>query len=92
MFATVVGADGQWVKRKDDGGFIKLPRNHVWVEADSGRDSLTEWGPISQEFIKGEVLGVVYPSERAGVVAPPLSGRSEVMDTDEIYMRFGIRK
>ena len=46
----VLGVDSEWVKRKDDGGFIRIPRCHVWIETDSKKnenDSIAKYGPLT---------------------------------------------
>ena len=54
-----------WIKRKDDGGIIKIPNGHVWVENFSSEeecnDSITKFGPVSQSYVHGEALFIVWP-------------------------------
>ncbi len=51
VFRRVVAIENQWVQRVDDGGIIKIPNNHVWVESlnenERGVDSISTYGPIS---------------------------------------------
>ena len=50
-----------------------MPTAHIWVECECERpkkqrnfDSLTTFGPISQQFVLGEVKAVVWPFYRRG--------------------------
>jgi hypothetical protein len=49
----------------DDGGIIKVPFGHVWVECENdkqrGIDSLTAFGPITSKLILGKALYTVWP-------------------------------
>jgi hypothetical protein len=32
VFRRVIGEENQWVQRAIDGGLIKIPKGHVWIE------------------------------------------------------------
>lgn len=57
VFRRVIAEEGEWVQRADDGGIIKVPKGHVWVECENPKerriDSLSEetGGPISTKFV-----------------------------------------
>jgi inner membrane protease subunit 2 len=59
VFRRVIAEEGDWVQRADDGGIIKVPKGHVWVECENGKerrvDSLSEdlGGPVSKKFVQG---------------------------------------
>ena len=66
LFRRVIATENMWVKRKDDGGIIKVPKGHVWLEnvsfaTSQEDDSLTKFGPLSQSYLHGKVFGVVWP-------------------------------
>ena len=49
----------------DNGGIIKIPNGHVWIECDHDGarefDSLTTFGPISSKYVKGKALYTIWP-------------------------------
>ena len=52
-----------------------MPSAHIWVECECERpkkqrnlDSLTTFGPISQQLVLGEVKAVVWPYNRRGLL------------------------
>jgi hypothetical protein len=49
----------------DNGGIIKIPTGHVWLECDNSKerhiDSISTLGPISKKFILGEAMYTVWP-------------------------------
>ena len=67
VFRRVVAEENQWVQRADNGGIIKVPRGHVWIECENENqrsvDSLTDeiGGPISKKFVLGQANGIVWP-------------------------------
>ena len=32
IYRRVIATENLWIKRKDDGGIIKVPNGHVWIE------------------------------------------------------------
>ena len=65
ILRRVVGTPNEWVQRSDDGGFIQVPLEHLWVESenkdDRQNDSLTKYGPLTRKLVVGEVKRVVWP-------------------------------
>ena len=61
----VVGIPNEWVQRKDDGGLIQVPNEHLWLECESNdfrqNDSLSLYGPITRKLVQGTVKRVVWP-------------------------------
>lgn len=51
LFRRVIAVENEWIQREDDGGIIKIPKNHIWVESinpkERGLDSISTFGPIS---------------------------------------------
>ncbi len=49
----------------DDGGIIKVPNGHVWIEVENGKvrdhDSLSSYGPLSKKYIQGQALFTIWP-------------------------------
>lgn len=67
VFRRVVAEENQWIQRKDDGGIIKVPKGHVWIECENENersvDSLTDeiGGPVSKKFVIGAATGIIWP-------------------------------
>ena len=67
VLRKVIAEQGEWVQRKDNGGIIRIPHNHLWVEAVNPdptqvtSDSISDFGPISRAFVQGEAIGIVWP-------------------------------
>ena len=38
ILRRVVGVPGEWVQRADDGGFIQLPKEHLWIECENDQE------------------------------------------------------
>ena len=65
-----VGVPKEWIGRKDDGRFVEVPNEHIWVECAQNQnrenDSLSELnGPITSKLVMGTVTRVVWPFWRA---------------------------
>lgn len=75
VFRRVIADEGQWVQRIDDGGIIKIPVGHVWIECENDKarslDSLSDdlGGPISKQLVLGKCTGIVWPIWRRAKVA-----------------------
>merc|ERR1712070_188202 len=54
IFRRVVGVSGEWMEKSDTGGFIQIPRSHIWIESENpnerGHDSVTTFGPITSKL------------------------------------------
>ena len=67
VFRRVIADEGQWIQRVDDGGIIKIPKGHLWIECENpserSLDSLGEdfGGPISRTLVHGECKSIVWP-------------------------------
>ncbi|TNV74673.1 hypothetical protein FGO68_gene12116 [Halteria grandinella] len=67
IFRRVIAEEHQWVQRMDDGGIIKVPQGHVWIECENpdGRkiDSLSPElnGPISRKHVLGPCERIIWP-------------------------------
>ncbi|CAI2381361.1 unnamed protein product [Moneuplotes crassus] len=63
--SKVIATPGKWIQRRDDGGLIKLPTAHVWIENDLNKfgtkDSLSTYGPISSQHILGKAKFIIWP-------------------------------
>ena len=35
LFGRVIAQDNEWVQRFDDGGLIRVPNGHIWIEQDN---------------------------------------------------------
>ena len=35
VFRRVIAEENQWVQRANDGGIIKIPKGHVWIECEN---------------------------------------------------------
>jgi len=107
VFRRVIADEGQWVQRMDDGGIIKIPKGHVWLECENDNarslDSLSEdlGGPISKQHVLGRCTSIVWPIWRRAKIAEldkfkSLMGgqaakHSRVYENEEIFQRYGIR-
>jgi len=38
ILRRVIGVPGEWVQRADDGGFIQLPKEHLWIECENDQE------------------------------------------------------
>lgn len=72
LFRRVIAEEHQWVQRIDDGGIIKIPNGHVWIEGDNEDEERTldslnakNGGPISKKHIYGPCEYIVWPIWRA---------------------------
>ena len=45
----MIGTPGKWIQRKDDGGLIKLPKGHIWIEWDNKVKSVSNKKDKSSE-------------------------------------------
>ena len=68
VFRRVIAEENQWVQRADDGGIIKIPKGHVWIEQENENsprvmDSLADeiGGPVSKKFVIGPATSIVWP-------------------------------
>ena len=65
LYRRIIAVEGEWVQRMDDGGIIKVPNGHVWVECVNSKerkhDSLTDFGPLTKKLIIGKVMYTVWP-------------------------------
>jgi hypothetical protein len=73
VFRRVIGEENQWVQRAIDGGLIKIPKGHVWIEQENENversvDSLADeiGGPVSKKLVLGPAHRIVWPIWRAG--------------------------
>ena len=105
ILRRVVAVQNEWVQRYDNGGIIKVPYNHIWIECENPEeckdDSISSYGPISQRFVIGEAVGIVWPFwricyltdiEKFGNFLGIYKNvkHSRVYSSEEIYNRFGI--
>eukprot|EP00347_Sterkiella_histriomuscorum_P023723 403333608 len=104
IFRRIIAEQNQWVQRIDDGGIIKVPNNHVWVESinpnDRGVDSLSTFGPISKNFVVGKAWYVIWPLWRLESVNDldkysKLTNykyqHSKVFSEEEMFKTYGVR-
>lgn len=88
VFRRVIADENQWVQRMDDGGILKVPQGHVWIECDNehGRrlDSLSPEinGPISRKHVLGPCEKIVWPIWRS----------MSFKDMDKFSVLFGDKK
>ena len=73
VFRRVIAEENQWVQRAIDGGLIKIPKGHVWIEQENDEvqrsvDSLADeiGGPVSMKLVLGPAYRIVWPIWRAG--------------------------
>ena len=70
VYRRITATEHFWVRRMDNAGIIEIPKHHVWIECESKEegqrnlDSITNFGPISQQFVLGEVQAIVWPPQR----------------------------
>ena len=83
----------------DDGGIIKVPAGHVWVECenmeDRNYDSLTMLGgPISKKLVMGKCTHLIWPLwrytsfkdlDKYSILIYGSSPNSKVYSNDEIF-------
>lgn len=86
----------------DNGGIIKIPQNHVWVECENPHerslDSLTDFGPISKKYIVGLTTRIVWPLFSYSLMTelekykPLLDGlkHSKAYTNQEVYDKYGL--
>jgi len=90
----------------DDGGIIKIPKGHVWIECENEKersiDSLSEeiGGPISKKFVLGPCVKIIWPLWRwesfqdmekfKRLMIQGDSRHSRVYTNEEIYHKYGI--
>jgi len=68
VFRRVIAQENQWVQRAVDGGLIKIPKGHIWIEQENDNvprsvDSLADeiGGPVSQKLVIGPAHRIVWP-------------------------------
>ncbi|CDW86061.1 mitochondrial inner membrane protease subunit 2 [Stylonychia lemnae] len=104
ILRRLVASENDWIQRMDDGGIIKIPINHMWVESinpnDRGPDSLSEFGPLSRGFLIGKAKRVVWPLwrfekvndlEKFSKLTNYKYQHSRVFSNQEIFNLYGIR-
>jgi hypothetical protein len=73
VFRRVIAEENQWVQRAIDGGLIKIPKGHIWIEQENEEivrtvDSLADeiGGPVSKKLVLGPASKIVWPIWRYG--------------------------
>lgn len=88
----------------DNGGILKIPNGHVWLEGDNPlertADSLGELGPISKKFVFGEALFTVWPIWRISsfrdlekykvLLQQKPAPHSKVYNNQDIFDKYGL--
>lgn len=66
LIRKLIGLPSEWISRKDDGGMIRLPNCHIWIECEGEheRDSLSKFGPITAKLLLGKARYIVWPPWR----------------------------
>ena len=66
LIRKLIALPNQWICRKDDGGYIKVPNWHIWIETEGDHidDSLSKFGPITAKLLLGKARYIVWPPWR----------------------------
>lgn len=62
-------AGRRWdLMRLKDGGKVKVPQGHVWLEGDNWRRTMdsNDYGPVSNSMIRGKAVALVWPWRQFG--------------------------